>query len=381
MKLWKKDYNLNKEIEKFTVGNDYLLDKKLLKYDIKATSAHATMLYKEGFLKLSELKKIKKAMLGKIRIKATDEDSHTAIENYLTKKLGKLGKKIHMARSRNDQVLVAIKLYTKDELCMIKKLVEKLINSLNKLKTNKTIMPGCTHMRKAMPSSIALWAGAFVDSLKDDLIILETAYKLNDQNPLGSAAGYGLPFKIDKKITTAILGFGKIQDNPIYCQNSRGKIESFTLSALSHIMLTLNKLASDLILFSMPEFDYFSLPKEFCTGSSIMPQKKNPDVLELVRAKTSVVEACVFQINSIYKNLISGYNRDLQLTKEPLIKGTETTKESVKIMSLVINNLKINPKACEKACTDDLYATEKVYELVKKGMPFRDAYKKVANSL
>jgi len=233
-------------------------------------------------------------------------------------------------------------------------------------------------MQKAMPSSIDLWIEAFIDSMSDNKIMLKDMSKLIDQSPLGTGAGYGLPIKVDKQFTSEILGFKKVQNNPIYAQNSRGKFESSILHSLSMIMFDLNKIASDLILFSMQEFGFFELPDEICIGSSIMPQKKNPDVLELLRAKYHTILSYEFEIKNIISNLTSGYNRDLQLTKNPTIKGFEITKESLSVICLVIDKLKVNKENCKKAMTEELYATEKAYELVEKGIPFRDAYKKIS---
>ncbi len=386
-KLWQG--KPNKKIEKFTVGHDYLLDKKLLKYDCKASIAHVKMLKKIGILSGEELEKLEKGLndiieldnKGKFIIKLEDEDCHTAIENYLTKKLKELGKKIHTCRSRNDQVVAAMKLYEKDEILKVKKLVLKLIGCLKKLAKKNVVMPGYTHMQKAMPSSVKLWAESFVESFEDDLSLLDNALSVIDKNPLGTGAGYGVPLKVDKEITKNELGFKANYKNSLYVQNSRGKHEAVILNALSNVMLTLNKLASDMILFSMPEFGYFSLPDEFTTGSSIMPQKKNPDVLELVRAKYSIVLGYEFQLKNLVGNLVSGYNRDLQLTKEPLMKGVEITKDCLEIMALVVSGLKVNKENCKKAMSKELYATEKVYELVKKGKSFREAYKEVKKNI
>ena len=387
-KVWQKDYDVNKEIEKFTVGKDHILDKTLLKYYIIETIAHASMLKKIRILKEDEFTKLKKELkdiLGdkNFDIKQSDEDVHTAVENYLTKKLGNLGKKIHTARSRNDQSNVDMRLYIKEKLFEIIDSLLKLAKTLLDFsqQNKNTPMPGYTHTQKAMPSSAALWSGAFLESLLDDLILLKTAFKLNNQCPLGSAASYGVPLNIDRKYVSDLLGFEKPQNNVLYAQNSRGKIESIVLSALTQIMIDLGKLSTDLILFSTPEFGYFELPKEFCTGSSIMPQKKNPDVLELARAKVSVVESCLFEVNGIIKNIISGYNRDFQLTKEPLMKGAEVTNDTIKIIDLVIKGMKVNKTNCIKACTPEIFATDKALELVKKGIPFRDAYKEVGLNL
>ena len=389
MKLWQKGYSLNKEIEKFTVGNDYLLDKNLVKYDVCGSIAHAMMLNKIGILSNGELKKLKKELIGifrlgeKFQISIEDEDVHTAIENHLTEKLGELGKKIHTARSRNDQVLVDLRLYSKDKLLEVQKLVLDLAESLvNIAEKHKGVpMPGYTHSRKAMPSSVGLYFGSFAESLLDNLEILDEAYEINDQCPLGSGAGYGLPIEVDRQLTADLLGFKKVQNNSLYVQNSRGKIESFVIFSLSTVMGDLARLSNDLVMFSMDEFGFFRLPDEFCTGSSIMPQKKNPDVLELTRAKAARVDANLYLIKSIISKLQSGYNRDLQFTKEPLIESFEITIETLKIFELALKNLQINEEKCIEACSPDLFATEKVYDMVKKGASFRDAYRKVAQNI
>jgi argininosuccinate lyase len=387
-KLWQKNYKADKEIEKFTVGNDFLLDKSLVKYDIYGSIAHAAMLNKIKIIDDNEFKKLKKALLeilrlnddGKFVIKQEDEDCHTAIENYLTKKLGDLGKKIHTARSRNDQILTALRLYEKEEIKEIKSLLEQYKGSLiaTTKKYGKIKIPGYTHMQKAMPTDIKTWLGSFISSVDDNLKLLGTTYSIIDQSSLGSGAGFGLPIKVDKKLTSSLMGFSKVIENPMYAQLSRGKFEATILHLLSQIMLDLNKLSSDLMLFSMQEFGFISLPNELCTGSSIMPQKKNPDALELVRAKYHVVIGEEFKVKSMISNLISGYNRDLQLTKEPVISSVEITKSCINIMVLVVSKMKINEKKCSNALTKDLYATEEAYKLVKKGIPFREAYKEVS---
>ena len=384
MKLWKKNYELNKDVEKFTVGNDYMLDKKLVKYDCEASIAHVQMLGKVGILKEDEVKRLKSGLRdiiemdkkGVFEIKRTDEDCHTAIENYLTEHLGSLGKKVHTARSRNDQSLTALRLYYKEEIKVSETLVGQLINSIEEFeaKYGKIKFPGYTHTRKAMPSSIGLWSGSFVDSMKDNLKLLHTVRDLVDQSPLGTGAGYGVPLKIDRKYTASELGFAKIQNNPIYAQNSRGKFEATIVHALSQIMLDLNKVSNDLILFSMPEFGYFILPREFLTGSSMMPHKTNPDVLEILRANYHVVNSYEFRIKGIAGNLISGYNRDIQLTKEPVMRSFDIVKESLTVSAELFKELKVDKKNCKRGMTNEVYATEKAYKLVEKGVPFRDAY-------
>jgi len=391
MKLWEKGDKINKQIEDFTVGDDYLLDTKLVKYDCIASIAHAQMLGKIGVLKSGEVKKIvselkniiKLDASGKFKISKAQEDSHTAIEERLIKKLGDTGKKIHTARSRNDQVLAALRLYYKDELLECKEMAQKFIDALRSfVKKNKAVkLPGYTHTRKAMPSSISMFGSSFIDSMEDNIKLLDVALELIDQSPLGAAAGYGVPLDIDRKFVAQELKFSKVQENPMYTQNSRGKFESTILHALSQVMFDLNKLSTDLIMFSMPEFGYFDLPKELCTGSSIMPHKKNPDVLELVRAKYHVVVSYEFQIKELTANLISGYHRDLQLTKKPVMEGFNITKDSLSVMSFVMTHLEVNERKCKGAMSNELFATEEIYKLVKKGMPFRDAYKTVAKQI
>ncbi|MCK4437380.1 argininosuccinate lyase, partial [bacterium] len=371
MKLWEKGYQLNKEIEKFSVGEDYLLDKELVKADVLGSIAHARMLAGIKVLRQTEFRKLKGALLeilklnkeGKFIISQEDEDVHTAVENYLTERLGDLGKKIHTARSRNDQVIVDLRLYSKRKLLDIKEAVLRFCQGLLTFcqKNKEVPMPGYTHSRKAMPSSVALWAGAFLESLLDDLILIESAYKINNQCPLGSAASYGVSLNIDRQLTSELLGFEKVQNNVLYVNNSRGKMEAAVLSSLSQVMSDLSKLAEDLILWTREEFGFFTLPDELCPGSSIMPQKKNPAALELIRAKSSAVYSYLFEVMNILNGLPSGYNRDLQLTKEPLMKGLEATESSLRICCLIISRLKVNKENLNEALTPELFATDEVY--------------------
>ena len=377
-KLWKKGYELDAEVEEYTVGEDYLLDQALLPYDVQASIAHAEMLGECGYLTqeeaeiiVAELKK-----LESLEIKKEDEDSHTAIEKYLVEKLGETGKKIHTARSRNDQCLVAMRLYFKDNLQDMELQINALIGELKKKKDLP--MPGYTHTRKAMPSSSGLLFSAYAEMLEDDLLLLESVKKILDKNPLGSAAGYGVPLKINRESTTKKLGFAKTQENPIHCANSRGKYELLVSNVLTSIMLDLNKMAGDLILFSTSEFGFFKLPKELCTGSSIMPQKINPDPLELVRANYHVVSGYEAMIKGICSNLISGYHRDFQLTKGPAIKSMGITLSSLKVMAKVLAGLELNEEKMKAAMSKEIYATEEAYKLVEKGTPFRDAYKEIS---
>jgi len=389
MKLWQKDYDLNKQIEEYTVGNDFALDLNLVYYDCLASIAHAKMLKKIKVITGKELNKLVTGLneiislhkCGKFKIKPEDEDCHTAIENFLIKIYGSVGKKIHTARSRNDQVLTALRLYEKEEIKEIIILIKDFISSLvlTAKKYDKIIFPGFTHLQKAMPSSIKMWLESYAHLCKDNISMLKSVNVLIDKSPLGSAAGFGVPiFDLDKKMTSKLMGFSDFMDNPIYAQSSRGKFEAFLLSALSQIMLDLNKLATDLMLFSMEELGYISLPKEFCTGSSIMPQKSNPDVLELTRAKYHVVLGEEFKVKSLVSNLISGYNRDVQLSKEPVMTSINITKDALSIMTLIVSKMIVNPIKCSEAMTPELFATKEVYKLIKKGVPFREAYKQVS---
>lgn len=388
MKLWEKNYKLDKKVEKYTVGNDYILDQKLVKYDCLASIAHAKMLYKLNILTKKECEKLQKELeniikldkKGLFQINLEDEDCHTAIENYLIEKLGDTGKKIHTARSRNDQVLTALRLYYKDEIKQIIEMVENLIKAISKFKEKYgyIALPGYTHMRKAMPSSIALWCNAFTESMQDNAELINLIYNYTNKSPLGTGAGYGLPLKIDRKFTENLLDFEKLQKNPLYVQNSRGKFELLILEGLSQIMIDLNKISSDIILFSMSEFGFMELSYIICTGSSIMPHKKNPDVLELIRANYNKIISYQFEIKSIIGNLISGYHRDFQLTKEPIINGFTLTKESLDVMIVVFEHLKVNPDKCKNAMSKELFDTKKTYDLVEEGVPFRDAYRQIS---
>jgi argininosuccinate lyase len=387
-KLWQKNnYQLEPTIEAFETRGDLLLDQKLLIYDVYGSIAHAKMLKKIGIISSDEFSKIHKGLLeilelnskNKFVLEPGDEDIHTKIENYLTKNYQEVGKKIHTGRSRNDQVLTALRLYSKAELKNIQDEAAKLIKSF-KLFSKKygfISMPGYTHMQKAMPSSIGLWAESFVSSLEGDVKSLKAAYNLIDQSPLGSAAGYGVPIKLDKKYTASLLGFKKVQENPIYCQQSRGKFEAFILASLIQILLTVNKFASDSLLFTTQEFAFLKPSSAVTTGSSIMPQKKNLDLAELLRSKVHLVLGNYTQIVSLSSNLISGYNRDIQDSKKPLMESLEITLESLKATKVLLENLTPDKTKLESAMTEDLFATEKALKLVLKGESFRDAYQKV----
>ncbi|OIN99564.1 MAG: argininosuccinate lyase [Elusimicrobia bacterium CG_4_10_14_0_2_um_filter_56_8] len=387
MKLWDKGYQLNKEIEAFTVGDDYLLDGRLVRHDCAASIAHAKMLCRMGLLSKSELARLVRGLeeiirldkKGGFRIKKEEEDCHTAIENRLVSKYGDAGKKVHTARSRNDQVLTALRLYEKESLGAIKQRLARFKTVLKaaQVRQGKLPLTGYTHMRRAMPTTVGAWLGCFLDSAEDNALFADFVLKLIDQSPLGSAAGYGVPvLRIDKRLTAKLMGFSRVMDNPVYAQMSRNKFEATIAHFCSQVMFDLNKMCSDLIMFSMPEFGFVKLPDAFCTGSSIMPQKKNPDVLELVRGKYHIVLGEEFKIKSLAGNLISGYNRDIQLAKAPLFACLDAALASLGIMSVVVEGLRFDAEKC--APSGELYATEEVYKLVKKGMPFRDAYRKVA---
>ena len=386
-KLWDKGHAVNKDVEDFIVGNDHELDLQLVRYDCIASMAHARMLGRIGVLSgrevrllVGELENIIRLWeKGKFTISREQEDMHTAIENHLTERLGDLGKKIHTGRSRNDQVLVALRLYYKDNLAECIGLLKQLIASAKSFssKYGRIALPGYTHTRKAMPSSVGLWTAAFIDAFKDDIALLNAAMELIDQSPLGTAAGYGSPIRLDRAFTAKELGFARVQENPIYAQMSRGKFEATLLHALGQAMLDLNKLASDLIVFSMPELGYYELPVGLTTGSSMMPNKRNPDILERMRANYHVMTAYEMQVKGIAGNLMTGYNGDIQLTKEPVLRGFALAEKSLRIGSLLFKSLKADKGNCARGLTEDVYATHRAYELVRKGVPFRSAYKEV----
>ena len=387
MKLWAKGYDLDADIESFTVGDDHVLDRRLVKYDCAASLAHARALRKAGLLTAKELKDIAAGLAeieeldarGEFRIRPEDEDCHTAIESRLTARYGAAGRKVHTGRSRNDQVLTALRLYERDALGEVGTALAAFAAACRKLasKQGRLSIPGYTHTRRAMPTTVGTWIGCFAAAAKDDSALAAALLKLLDQSPLGSAAGFGVPvLGIDKDFSAKLMGFSKAIENPIYAQFSRSKFEPAVMHLCSQVMLTLNKLAADLILFSAPEFGFASLPEKFCTGSSIMPQKKNPDVLELVRGKYHVVLGEEFKTLSLAGNLISGYNRDVQLAKGPLFACLDAALSSLRIMATVLGGLRFVPERCELA--PELFATEEAYRLVKAGVPFREAYRRVA---
>lgn len=391
-KLWqKKKKKLDPLIEAFETRDDLLMDQKLVTYDVQGSLAHAKMLEKIGILKSDELNKLKLGLneilklnkAGKFNLKQGDEDIHTKIENYLTQTYGEIGKKIHTGRSRNDQVLTVLRLYSKDNLSDVKKELEAIVALCKAFKKTygNLPMPGYTHMQKAMPASVAMWMQSFIESFTDDITVIKNAYDLIDQSPLGSAAGFGTTFDLKRVYTAKLLGFKKVQENSMYCQNSKGKFEATIVAVLISVMQTINKLSSDIMLFTTQEFNFLIASDQVTTGSSIMPQKKNVDIAELLRSKVHLLLGLYVQIVSMASNLISGYNRDLQDLKKPLMESFEITLESLQAVSMLLQNIKPNKEILEKAMTDDLFATEKAYEMVKQGVPFREAYQKVKTSL
>jgi argininosuccinate lyase len=385
MKLWNKGFDTDKKIELFTVGNDRELDLHLAKYDVIASKAHAKMLAEvnliskeESDMLLHELNNIEKSIKeGSFTIEDEFEDMHSKIEFLLTKKLGDAGKKIHTARSRNDQVLVAMQLYLKDQLKDIKAETHKLFNQLIKLaeQHKNILLPGYTHLQIAMPSSFGLWFSSYAESLIDDLLFIDAAYKIADQNPLGSAAGYGSSFPINRKLTTKELEFSTLKYNSVAAQMSRGKVEKATAIGLSSIAATIGKLAMDVCLYMNQNFSFISFPDHLTTGSSIMPHKKNPDIFELVRAKSNKIQAVPNQLTLITSNLPSGYHRDLQLIKECIIPAIEELKDCLEIISYTLTEVNVNTNILNDGKYNFIFSVDTLNDLVISGTPFRDAYK------
>ncbi len=387
MKLWDKGGNTAVNVDQFTAGDDRKLDERLAKYDIKGSIAHAKMLASVELITEKEGTDLVQALEGYLKlvekddfvIEETFEDIHSKIEFMLTEELGDTGKKIHTARSRNDQVLVDLHLYFKAEITQINGLINELFDCLMKLSEQhkNVLMPGYTHMQIAMPSSFGLWFAAFAESLVDDSILLSAAYKIADQNPLGSAAGYGSSFEIDRELTTELLGFSTLKYNSIAAQMSRGKLETSLAFAMASISQTLGKLAMDICLYMGQNFDFLTFPDHLTTGSSIMPHKKNPDVWELIRAKCNRLQSLPNTIAMILSNLPAGYHRDYQLIKEAIFPAIDEQKECLKMATYMLENIQISEAILSDPKYDYLYTVESVNELVKKGMSFRDAYKEV----
>ena len=386
-KLWEKNFEINKEIERFTVGRDREMDLYLAKYDVLGSMAHITMLESIGLISkdelpvlLRELKNIYDlADRGEFVIEDDVEDVHSQVEMLLTRKLGDMGKKIHSGRSRNDQVLVDLKLFTRHQLMELAEEVKTLFDELiQKSEQYKDIlMPGYTHLQVAMPSSFGLWFGAYAESLTDDLLFLQAAYKMTNRNPLGSAAGYGSSFPLNRTMTTELLGFDSMDYNVVYAQMGRGKMERNVAFAIATIAGTLAKLAFDACLFNSQNFSFVKLPKECTTGSSIMPHKKNPDVFELIRAKSNKLQALPQQVTLIMNNLPMGYFRDLQIIKEVFLPAFDELKDCLQMTAYIINKIEVNEHILDNPMYDPIFSVEEVNRLAANGMPFRDAYKKV----
>ncbi|MBR2249131.1 MAG: argininosuccinate lyase [Prevotella sp.] len=387
MKLWEKNYEVNAEIDRFTVGRDREMDLYLAPYDVMGSMAHITMLETIGLLSSDELRQLlaelraiyREAAEGRFEIEDGVEDVHSQVELMLTRRLGDMGKKIHSGRSRNDQVLVDLKLFTRQQLRdiaeLVKVLFDELIAKSNELKD--VLMPGYTHLQVAMPSSFGLWFGAYAESLCDDMLFLQAAYRMTNRNPLGSAAGYGSSFPLNRQLTTDLLGFDSMDYNVVYAQMGRGKTERNVAFAMATIAGTLAKLAFDACLFNSQNFGFVRLPKECTTGSSIMPHKKNPDVFELIRAKCNKLQALPTQVTLMMNNLPVGYFRDLQIIKEVFLPAFDELKDCLNMTAYIINRMEVNRNILDDPIYDPIFSVEEVNRLAAEGMPFRDAYKKV----
>jgi argininosuccinate lyase len=387
MKLWEKNTQVDKKIEQFTVGRDREMDIFLAKYDVLGSMAHITMLETVGLLKkselavlLAELKNIYQEIeTGNFEIETDVEDVHSQVELLLTRRLGDVGKKIHSGRSRNDQVLLDLKLFSRAEIENIVRAVDELFSVLiaqsNRYKN--VLMPGYTHLQIAMPSSFGLWFGAYAESLADDLQLLLSAWKITNRNPLGSAAGYGSSFPLNRQMTTDLLGFDTMNYNVVYAQMGRGKMERVVATALASIAATVSKMAFDACMFTSQNFGFIRLPDQFTTGSSIMPHKKNPDVFELTRAKCNKIQSLPQQITLITNNLPSGYFRDLQIIKEIFIPIFAELKDCLEMATLMMAQVEVNENILDDSKYESIFSVEEVNRLTLSGVPFRDAYKKV----
>lgn len=391
MKLWQKKYDLNDKIAAFTIGQDKKLDLQLAFYDVQGSMAHIRMLTSIGLLEAEELEPLLAALrailktieAGDFEIEAGVEDVHSQVELLLTRELGDLGKKIHAGRSRNDQVLVDLRLFFRAEIKGINAFTVPLFELLQtkSKEFQHVLMPGYTHTQVAMVSSFGLWFGAYAESLIDDLRILQAAYQVINQNPLGSAAGYGSSFPLNRKMTTELLGFDDLAYNVVYAQMGRGKSELFLSYGIAALATTLGKMAADICLFNSQNFNFFKLPDEFTTGSSIMPHKKNPDVFELIRGRCNVLTSLPLQITSLTNNLTSGYHRDFQLLKEVLFPAIQQLKACLDIATYALTSIAVNEHILEDEKYKYLYTVEAVNAEVLKGLPFRDAYKKIGEQV
>ena len=386
-KLWDKGFEINAEIERYTVGRDRELDLYLAQDDVLGSMAHITMLESIGLLEkgelaalLAQLKDIHAQILqGKFEIEDGIEDVHSQVELMLTRSLGEMGKKIHSGRSRNDQVLVDLRLFTRRQLRLIVEDVCSLFKELQSQseRYKNVLMPGYTHLQVAMPSSFGLWFGAYAESLVDDMMMLQAAYRQTNRNPLGSAAGYGSSFPLNRSMTTRLLGFDSMDYNVVYAQMGRGKTERNVAFALASVASTVSKMAFDACLFNSQNFSFVRLPKECTTGSSIMPHKKNPDVFELTRAKCNKLQALPQQIMMIMNNLPSGYFRDLQIIKEVFLPAFQELRDCLQMSAYIIRKMEVNESILEDPRYDLMFSVEEVNRLTTEGMPFRDAYRKV----
>ena len=386
-KLWEKNVKVDASIDLFTVGRDREMDLYLARYDILGSIAHITMLESIGLLTREELDKLTQelrniyaiAEKGDFLIEDGVEDVHSQVELILTRSLGDIGKKIHSGRSRNDQVLVDLKLFIRSELQSVVELTDNLFTTLiaQSEKYKNVLMPGYTHLQVAMPSSFGLWFGAYAESLVDDLTVLQAAYRVSNRNPLGSAAGYGSSFPLDRSLTTRLLGFDSMNYNVVYAQMGRGKTERIVASALASIAATLSKVAFDACLFNSQNFGFIKLPDAYTTGSSIMPHKKNPDVFELTRAKCNKIQALPYQITLIANNLPSGYFRDLQIIKEVFLPAFDELKNCLRMVEQMMSRITVNEHILDDCRYDPIFSVEEVNRLTLEGTPFRDAYKQV----
>lgn len=387
MKLWQKDKEALKEVDRFTVGKDRELDLYLAAFDVIGSLAHIQMLQSIGLITKNELPRLQTELKniyneieeGNFKLQDDIEDIHSQIELLLTQRLGDAGKKIHSARSRNDQVLVDIKLFLRNEIEELVKNIRPFFDLLQKQseKYQNHLVPGYTHLQLAMPSSFGLWFGAYAESFVDDTITLKAAYEVINKNPLGSAAGYGSSFPVDRTMTTKLLGFDDLNYNVVYAQMGRGKAERITAMALANVADTLSKLSMDTCLYLNQNFGFISFPAELTTGSSIMPHKKNPDVFELIRSHCNRIKALPNEILMMTTNLPSGYHRDLQLLKEHLFPAFKTLKDCIEMAGLMLSGIEIKKDILADEKYKYLFSVEEVNKLVLQGMPFRDAYKKV----
>ena len=391
MKLWDKGISIDKTIEAFTVGDDREVDLHIAPYDLKASLAHAKMLAHVGILESDEFLQIEQAIQdlekavesGTFEIEDTFEDVHSKIEFELTKRLGTAGKKIHTARSRNDQVLVALQLYYKDNLSAILSQIKTVFDTLMSLaeKHQLELLPGYTHLQVAMPSSFGLWFSAYAEALIDDVIILQSTQKIVDQNPLGSAAGYGSSFPIDREMTTSLLDFSDLKYNVVAAQMTRGKNEQIIASSLGHLAFTLSKFSMDICLYMSQNFDFIGVPEDLTTGSSIMPHKKNPDVFELIRAKCNGLQSLSSQIQMITSNLPSGYHRDFQLLKPPMISAFETIKTVLSIFNYGLQGISVKSVDLKDDKYKYLFSVDSINALVQNGATFREAYQIIGDQV